>query len=198
MLLSFINESVKRSIRNRERARFLGTNIKGHKLWTAQEDGVLRSNYPDLKAIYVLLPHRNRNAIWHRCQRLGLKQSRHQWRASEISKLRRIYPYAPQAIVLSEFPGISWDAIRMAAKYHGVQRRTKRPPYKRTGKQVIDAILSRLEDIGWSLGDLDDAARTGRYFRSHSWRRFKLKFDHIHRAVRALDGELLPAWKQYD
>lgn len=198
MFLSEMNQSLALSNRNRERARFLGTTINGHKLWTSEEDEAVLNNYPDFKAIYVLLSTRSRKAIWIRCQKLGLKKSRHQWRASEISKLRHVYPHAPQATVLNEFPRLSWDAIRMAAKYHGVQRRTKRPAYKRTGKQVIDAILSRLEEIGWSLSDLDDAAETGRYFRSHSWRRFKLKFDHIHRAVRALDGELLPAWKQYD
>jgi hypothetical protein len=66
--------------------------------------------------------------------------------------------------------------------------------YKRTGRPVMDSILSRVEDIGWILADLDEEARTKLYFRKQTWRRRKLNYKAIGLAVKALEGELTIRW----
>ncbi|WLD98292.1 hypothetical protein PX860_07305 [Agrobacterium leguminum] len=61
----------------------------------------------------------------------------------------------------------------------------------------MDAILSRIEVIGWTLRELDEEAGTGNYFQNSSWRTSRLNFNAIAKAVRALDGNLEISWKQY-
>lgn len=182
----------------RARIRGSGVNFDGRPLWTEAEETTLRKLYPDFSKIMSELPHRRRPSLWHRCQKLGLKQKRHQWLASELSKLRRLYPSQSRSVILAAFPEMSWDAIRMAAKYYGIGRNVRRFEYRRTGKPAMDAILSRIEDILWSLSDLDEASGTRTYFRNQSWRHARLNFNNIQRAVQALDGELVVVWKQYE
>ncbi|WP_306932874.1 hypothetical protein [Agrobacterium larrymoorei] len=63
---------------------------------------------------------------------------------------------------------------------------------------MIDAILQRIEDIKWTLRDLDEASGTKGYFLSHSWRQCKPNMKMVHLAVKALGGDLVVKWKDYD
>lgn len=175
-----------------------GVNLNGSRLWTDDEETTLRKLYPDFPKIRSELPHRHRKSLWKRCQKLGLKQKRHQWLASDLSKLRRLYPSKRRSVILAAFPDMSWDTIRMAAKYYGICRGVRRFQYRRTGNAAMDAILSRIEDILWSLTDLNEASGTGRYFRSHIWRHSRLNLVNIHKAVQALDGDLVVVWKDHE
>lgn len=181
------------------RARMLrsGTTLKGDKLWTDEEDEVLRSNYPDHRKMTVELPHRTKVAVYRRCAILGMKSERREWKASELSKLRRLYHKATHQEIMAEFPGCTWASISARARYHGISG-TYRHKYLRTGKPIMDAILGRIEDIHWSLRELDEASKTGRYFRNECWRRSKLNIKFMQRAIQALDGELKVSWKEYD
>lgn len=58
----------------------------------------------------------------------------------------------------------------------------------------MDAILARIEEIGWTLRDLDEESKTGKYFRSGYWRRSKPNYGRLARAIRALDGRLVVEW----
>jgi hypothetical protein len=174
-----------------------GMTMKGYKLWTDEEDEVLRSSYPDLQKMTVELPHRTKLAVYARCLRLGMKTERREWKASELSKLRRLYHKATHQEIMEEFPGYTWASISARARYHGISR-TYRHKYPRTGKPIMDAILGRIEELGWSLRDLDEASKSGRYFRNQKWRRWKPNIKFIQRAVQAMDGELKASWKEYD
>lgn len=195
MDLRFLNRMVALSQASQAATRRRGTTTQGHKLWTGAEDDILRKSYPNYQAMKQAMPHRTRIAIWSRCREIGLKRTRHRWLAIEISKLRKLYPSSPRSVICNEFPDVSWVNIRKAATYYGLRRNPRK--HRRTGKPVIDIILSRIEEIEWTLADLDAESGTGNYFRRHYWRRHRLNFNAIAKAVRALDGDLEISWKQY-
>ncbi|MES5101026.1 hypothetical protein ABUK73_22610 [Agrobacterium sp. BA1120] len=181
------------------KARMLkaGTTMKGDKLWTDEGDEVLRSNYPDHRKMRVALPHRTKVSVYRRCAKLAMKRERHEWKASELSKLRRLYHHkATRVEIMAEFPDLTWASISTRARYHRISG-TYRHKYLKTGKPVMDAILGRIEEIGWTLRDLDEASKSGRYFRNQCWRRWKPNIKFVQRAVQALDGELKASWKEY-
>lgn len=99
---------------------------------------------------------------------------------------------------MTEFPNVTWDAIKKVAKYYGISRNYRAYHYRRTGHPTIDIILCRLEELRWTLRDLDCACETGTYFQNHQWRRFRPDFKKIERAIKELDGELRVVWKDYD
>ncbi|CAH0132334.1 hypothetical protein SRABI05_00078 [Agrobacterium fabrum] len=196
MYLTNLNERANRSMRARTRLNGAGITMKGCRLWTSEEEEVLRAHYPDFQRIQSELPTRTRKSLWIRCQKIGLKKVRHRWLSSEISKLKRLYRTEPASILRATFPGLTRAAITSRANYYGITRNSR--PHRRTGKAVMDAILSRIEEIRWTLRDLDEAAGTRDYFQSHRWRQCRLNFQMIESAVTALDGELKVSWKLYD
>ncbi|KQO80847.1 hypothetical protein [Rhizobium sp. Leaf262] len=182
------------------KARMLraGRTLKGDKLWTDEEDKVLRVSYPDYRQMQVKLPHRTKVAVYRRCAKLGMKRDRHEWKASELSRLRRLYHRkATRQEIMTEFPELTWASISTRARYHGISG-PYRHKYVKTGKPVIDAILARLEEIDWKLLDLDEASKSGKYFRNQCWRRWKPNMKFVQRAVQAMDGELKASWKEYN
>ena len=68
--------------------------------------------------------------------------------------------------------------------------------YKRTGNPLINEIFTRIEEIGWTLRDLDGEYGTGWYFRGRQRRYRQLSFNALTKAVKALDGEIRITWKQ--
>ncbi|MEH3125589.1 hypothetical protein [Agrobacterium cavarae] len=198
MDLRYLNHYAKHAQQSRERIRRSGFTMKGSRLWTGEEDEILRHHYPYYHKMLAALPHRNLSGVRWRCQKLGLKKTRHQWLASDLSKLRKLLRTEPRSVVKEQFPSHSWDAIRMVANYHGLFNETYQHRYKRTGEPMIDAVLERTEELRWTLRDLDEASGTGTYFRRQYWRQHKLKIQMIQRAVRALGGDLVVRWKDYD
>lgn len=169
-----------------------GFTINGHRLWSESECDLLRTLYPNFAAIRAHLPDRTDRALQHKCIELGLTKRRHRWLAFEITKLRKMYATAPRATLMAEFPDVSWEAIKKAARRHGLRR--DRRKHKRTDRPLMNDILTRIEEIGWSLKDLDLESRTKKYFRSHRWRHYGLNFNAVARAIKALDGELKLGW----
>lgn len=167
--------------------------MKGHRLWSDEEDAILRLHYRDWGRLLALLPGRSKIAVENRAQKLGLAKTRHMWLASEIAKLRRLYPSAPREVLMAEFPWSRWTNIITIANCYGIHRQPQK--YLRTGIPIIDTILTRIEEIGWNLSDLDAESGTGSYFRCHTWRRRKLNYRYIAKAVKALDGQLTIEWR---
>lgn len=98
---------------------------------------------------------------------------------------------------MAEFPGFTWKAIDERVRYYGLKRDiTCR--HVRTGKPIMDSILDRIEELHWTLRDLDEASDTRRYFWGHTWQRSKLNMTMIYFAVKALGGDLVVRWKDYD
>ncbi len=197
MQLAGLNHRADRAERMRSRIRRSGLTPMGYRIWTEDEDSVLRSHYPDYRKMTDELPHRNRRSVRVRCQKLGMKKTCHKWLASELSKLRRLYRIASSKEIMAEFPGFTWKAIDARARYHGLKRETTFR-YKRTGKPIMDSILDRIEELGWTLPDLDEASGTRRYFWRHTWRNSRLNMKMIQLAVKALGGDLVVKWKDYD
>lgn len=195
MDLSYYRECLAKSIKAKERTKRTGLTPNGRRIWSAEEDDIFRTLYPDYPAIRAALPDRNLKGLHERGARLGLARPLHWWKASEITRLRRLYPTASRATLHEEFPGVSWIAIGQAAVKRGIYRARRR--YKRTGFLPIDEILGRLEELGWTLKDLDEESKTGKYFRNGYWRRSKPNYGKLARAVRALDGKFVVEWTTY-
>ncbi len=193
MDFAFHRERLARSIKARDRIERTGFTPNGWRVWTSQEDDVLRKLYPDYRAIEQALPGRHIKALVARSARIGVSRSCHGWKASEISKLRKLYPTASHSTLLVEFPGLTWGAIKQAARAHGIFRAKR--IHKRTGSPLVDSILTRIEEIGWTLGDLDKEANTQQYFTRQSWRRLNaFDMEKLAKAVAVLDGKIRIDW----
>lgn len=176
----------------KERMRITGYTPLGRKLWSVDDDEIVRALYPSYADMKARLPERTLRALHARCEALGIAKKIHWWLGSEIAKLRRLYPTASRDKLRDEFPGLTWPAIQGAACRYGVKRARRK--YKRTGRSLMDALLARIEEIGWTLRDLDEESKTGKYFRNGYWRRSKPNYGRLARAVRALDGRLVVEW----
>lgn len=178
--------------RTRNIQRRLGVTLSGKPMWTEKEDSLLRELVPNYGKICKLLPHRTRKGISARCAKLGLRKHNHFWSASEISKLRKLYPGETSENLSEIFPHSTWKKIRAVALYHGFRR--KRTAYKSTGHPVLDQVRAKCFEIRWSMVDLDKASRTKKYFRSSSWIGNKVDYGAIGRAIHALAGQIDIKW----
>jgi hypothetical protein len=170
-----------------------GYTLFGQKLWTEDEDLVCRLFYPDYFALRQVLYTRSETAIKFRCRKLGLVPPRKTWGPLERQKLRKMYPEASHADLQQAF-GVSIRRIQRVAQYYGYRR--KRKPYKITGIKPLDQLRVRAYEIGWFMPDVDEEARTGRYFRSRGYSRKYPNFKAIQRGVSALGGHLEARWDE--
>ncbi|MBY3199621.1 hypothetical protein [Rhizobium laguerreae] len=183
------------SARFRSRLDQEGYTIRGDKVWTEDERKIVRERWPIFDEIRKALPHRSRIAIRAQCRQMGLKaKAYHVWSAAEISKLRRLYPTGAVHEVCEAFPHSSWATIRKCALYHGLLR--KKRPFKPTGNQPIDEMLTKLFDANFSFAELDSELRTKRYFQSQKWRYARPNYNFFVKAIELLDGELTVRWRE--
>lgn len=172
-----------------------GVTMRGDALWTDEERSVLAIFKGNYDAMCKRLPHRSRVAIYAQCGKMGLRKAIHFWSAAEVSKLRKIYGAASASEISAAFPHSTWINIRQVAQYHGLRRRGK-IPYKLTGFPALDEVRRRCFEIGWTMVDLDQAARTKTYFRKASWTgKKRLNYRALGRAIEALDGVVQAQWR---
>jgi len=184
MSLAYFARNARSAERMRERIRRSGM-VAGHKVWTDAEREILKGLVPDYKAVRRRLRSRTAAAI----------QARY-WTAAEISKLRRIYPTATKQELCEAFPFSTWQNIKAKAMYYKFRKR--RVPFKLTGIPGLDEVRKRCYEIGWSMRDLDSAARTGSYFRRAGWIGKRINHRALGRAIEALDGAVMPEWARYE
>lgn len=194
MSLAYFARNAASAERARERMQREGVTMNGHALWTDKERAVLVKFKGNYDAMCKRLPHRTRIAIRSQCALMGLQQSRHVWLASDISKLRRMYKTASVEELCAAFPHSTWINIQQAARYRGFRRRG-RQPYKLTGNSGLDAVRRKCYEIGWTMPDLDSAARTGTYFKRCGWIGKKINHRALGRAIEALDGVVQAQWR---
>lgn len=192
MRLLYVARGAASAYRARERMARTGRTPSGHWLWTKEEDGIVRTLYPDYKALRRKLRRRTRYALKARAARLGVIRKNHVWLAAEVSRVRRMYPRATQEELMAALPNLSLSQIRSKASDIGVRRRRK---LVATGYPLIDAIRERAFEQNLSMVDLDAIARTKRFYQSGGWRggNFNRKF--VLRAVEALGGEVVVQWE---
>ncbi|PSJ53652.1 hypothetical protein [Pseudaminobacter soli (ex Li et al. 2025)] len=195
MYLSEYTRNAHSADRARRRMQYRGETPKGDRLWTGAEDELCRQYGSNYEALRQKLPHRSYEAIRCRCRYLGLRPKLKMVTANELSRMRRLVPTASPQQLREAFPNRSLRQLRSVSRYHGITR--KRPPFKRTGISAIDAIRDRCFELGYSMGDLDELAKTKGYFRKANWiLRGKPNYRAIGRAVEALDGELTIRWRE--
>lgn len=166
----------------------------GHPIWTPEEIKILDRLYPDYARLLRRLPNRTYSGIRYKARSRGLVSVRHIWTGAEVSRLRRMYPKASRVELLTAFPALRWRQIAAKARHIGV-RREKRP-LAPTGQALLDAIRSRATSLGYSMGDIDELARTRTYFRKAGWcGHQKANVEHAGKAVAALGGRLSVQWQ---
>jgi len=166
--------------------------MNGRRIWTEAEDKICRYLHPDLQAIRARLSDRSYQAIRQRCNKLGLSPKRHVWTAAEVSRLRKLYPRATQAELLSAFPFTDMQGLMSKASSLGYCREKK--PYVPTGHQVLDQIRERCRDLGLIMKELDDIARSKRFFQKQGWRGSTFNHRVLSRSVKTLGGSLRVEW----
>ena len=179
----------------RKHMTLTGRALNGERLWTADEDDVIRKLEGNLDQITEALPDRTRMAIRRRRIKLGLKsKTQVEWSAEDISKLRKLYPHAPREEICAKFPNRNWGSIKRTASYHGFSRRRRLKP---TGIPEMDMVRNRCFEIRWSMQDLDEEAGTGGFFYNHNWTKASERqtFWAFAQAVEALGGRLLIKWE---
>ncbi|PRD40426.1 hypothetical protein C5748_26995 [Phyllobacterium phragmitis] len=194
MYLNDYSHNARSADRAHRRIRYRGTTPKGDALWTPEEDELCRTYGVDYTVLIKKLPHRSYSALRGRCQKLGLRPQRNLVTASELSKMRRVVPNGTPEEIRQAFPHRTLGQIGNICRYHGIRR--KQEPLKITGHAVLDAIRQRCAELNYSMRDLDELARTKRYFRQAGWLfKKRLNYQAIGRAVQALDGELTVRWR---
>lgn len=195
MSLAYHSRNAVMAQRMRARVQRAGE-IAGQKLWTEQERETVKQLAPDYKALRKALRRRTYVAIRAQAGKLGLTKAIHIWTGAELSKLRKLYPTSSREDICAAFPHSAWDNIKQAARYHGFRR--KRSGYKLTGIPGLDEVRRRCFKIGWTMPDLDKAARTGHYFSRAGWIGKKINHRALGRAIEALDGTVEARWQEYD
>jgi hypothetical protein len=167
--------------------------MRGHKLWTSDEDEVVRSLFPDYRAMHEALPHRSYSGFRYKAKLLKLVKPRPQFTAKELSIVRRVYPNGTQKELLALLPGRAWPAIRKFAAHNGIYR--ERVPFRPTGVAVLDQIRSRCRELNYTMPDLDKLVKSKKYFSDAKWLSGHIHLRAIGRAVRVLFGDLKADWK---
>lgn len=194
-MLAYFARNAASGERARRRMEREGMTMRGHALWTDQERDVLVKFKGNYHAMRKRLPHRSLTAIYSQCAKMGLRKSIHIWSAADISKLRRLYATASVEDICKAFCHSTWINIQQVARYRGFQRRG-RQPYKLTGIAGLDAVRQRCYEIGWTMADLDSAARTGTYFKRCGWIGKRVNHRALGRAIEALDGIVQAKWRE--
>lgn len=193
--MHWLDRGAQTAQRNRRHMARTGTTLSGQKLWTPAEETLLRELYP-LMTYAEMADHfkgRTWMAIRHKAQKLGLTKQRHVWTAAEISKLRRVYSSGTLNELRSAFPDVGPSHLASIARYHGARR--PRTPFKETGVPAIDQIRRRAFELGYSMVDVDQLARSKKYFANGGWHSGHLHHRAIARAIDALDGDVGANWR---
>lgn len=173
------------AVANRAFMKRTGETHAGHRLWTADEDAIVRNNWPDACRCQKLLRNRTHHAIAHRARHLGLCKSRVVWQRGQEPQLHRRYPtneaVAVIAADLSKTPKQVWNKAS--------SRRLRRPKQRPlpANDPLVDDIRQRAFALNISLKDLDEAVGRGSRFKD---RRFPRNWRCISRAIRVLGGTL--------
>lgn len=164
------------------------------KIWSEEEQSIVRRLYPDYRALSAALPNRSLAGIRYQALQLGITSYRHIWTASQHSRLRALYPQASREVIMKNLPGLSWQQIVSHAVRSGFRR--KKVPFLPTGSPLLDEIRAKCRQLDYTMGDLDELARTKPYFRRSNWRKTKRPSSAaVSKAVAALGGTLMVEWQ---
>lgn len=168
--------------------------VCGHRVWLEEEVALLSRHHPDMRVLISALHPRTYKSIKQKAVKVGIARKYHCWTSAERLLLRKLYARAPREEILAHFPGIRWRSISDRAQTWGFKRLPNE--YKSTGFPLLDLVRQRCRDLGYSMGDLDEMAHTGFYFRKSHWRSQKSPEIQIAKAVACLGGKLQIHWDE--
>lgn len=168
-----------------------GCTLAGQPLWTDDEKALVKAHYPDIAKLVVLLIRRTSGAIKRQARQLGLVKPRTRWSAAETSKMPP--PYR-DGLPVAEIVEVLDDKTKrqVYSKAHHMRVRRPKPPPKATGLQIVDLILLRSHEMGYTRADLNEWTGRSRYWispRRYDWVA-------ISRAIKVLGGQIVPLWPQ--
>ncbi|MDX8438375.1 hypothetical protein [Mesorhizobium australafricanum] len=167
--------------------------VRADNTWTFNESELLREHWPDTAKLRKLLPHRTERALQHMAKRCGLIPPKEQniWTGAQDKTLTRMAAAGATREEIATELGLTVIQVANRLNYRGINL-TKRPP-KSYGDPLVDEIRRRAFDLKMSVTDLDRSLGTRRIF-TNAWKGRRIKATHIHRAVKALGGELKIEW----
>lgn len=195
MFLTEFADDQARGKKTRARIRREGQNCNGHRIWTKPEDDACRKAYPNYEAMLKELPHRTRSALESRCGVLGIRKPVHQWTGSEDTQFRKMYRAGASVEEICEaFPHMQREDVWRRAYKAKLSRPRKR--YLPTGTALLDELREECWRQHITMVDLDQFARSGRYFDAKRWRgqRGRIKYDYIVRGIHELGGTISIKW----
>ncbi|ESX32858.1 hypothetical protein NKH47_17675 [Mesorhizobium sp. M1060] len=172
-----------------------GENWLGRRLWTALEDDICHSEYPNYTAMAKKLPHRTHCALKNHCLQLGICKPRPQWLANQDTQFRKMYKAGSSMDELRRaFPHLSRVQIWNRASHCRLYRPKKK--YSPTGIDLLDHLRSECARRHVTMADLDHFAKAKRYFTQRLWRgeRGFVDFNYIVRGIHELGGTLSVQW----
>ncbi|AAL52869.1 MULTISPECIES: SANT/Myb-like DNA-binding domain-containing protein [Brucella] len=194
MYLSDYSQNAARAQQARRRIRYLGTTPNGNKLWTPKEDELCQEYGSDYAVLAKKLPHRSYFALRSRCQKLGLRPRNNTVTARELSLMRRIVPTGTKEEILAAFPNRTLSDVGQICRYRGIYRKKRR--FKQTGYPLLDQLREQCFKLNLSMADIDEIAKTKRYFQRPGWADHKvLNYGNVCKAIIALDGEISVRWR---
>lgn len=192
MILSWAARGAASAERGRRLMELRGVTPNGHPFWNFVEVGDLVETRPSYPAFVALHSRRTTPASRSKASRMGVAGPRSKtWDTNEVLRLRKVYPNGTRDEILAAFPGRSYLAVARAANARKIYR-AKKPPVP-TGNRMLDQILVRARQLGYTLKDLDAMVRSKNYFGGQRW---KVRLNEaIHcLAVRALGGVVRAAF----
>jgi hypothetical protein len=113
------------------------------------------------------------------------------WTAAEVTRLRKLYGWAPIKALVAAFPGRSFEQIKRMASRYGLRRPR---PLKPIGHPLFDYLRKEAERQGYSMTELDRLARARTRFFSlpKGWRR--MNYGALGRAAEALKVPVRLVW----
>lgn len=163
-----------------------GTTPRGDLLWTADEERILATHWPNRLLIQELLPHRTQKAVASRAGRLGLTSPARRWTGPDVQEqLKPRYPSSEPVGQIADDLVRSVAAVRQKAS-RKLLRRPRHPPTS-LGDPLVDSIRQRAFELSYPLAALGRDVGARRFF-SQPTKRARDRA--ITRALECLGGEL--------
>ncbi|TIQ35974.1 MAG: hypothetical protein E5X48_11150 [Mesorhizobium sp.] len=167
--------------------------VRADNTWTFNESELLRKHWPDVALLRKLLPHRSERALRDMAARCGLIPQKEQniWTGAQDKKLRQMAAAGNSRKEIAAELGLTVGQVANRLLYRKINL-AKRPPVQ-IGNELLDQIRRRAFDLNMSIADLDRSLGSRHIFQT-AWKGRHISPKHIHRAVKALGGELKIKW----
>jgi hypothetical protein len=178
-----------------------GGRLSNQREWIAEEEQLLSEVYPKgLTVAMQAFPYRTKDSIHGKAKKMGLSCSQQlHWTGREEAVLRRLWVSATTEEISKQLSRHRWNAIRRRAQRMGLSARAifvRQQRARHSSDPIVEEIYQRMQQRGFTLVDLDEAADIGRNV-SGAWfnDRSRPQLRQIRKAIEALGGKLVIVWE---